>query len=296
MSSTIHNTKNMDTLEGIDSIAWWENSLQAFRDSAINFGERLIICIIIYFIGRNLIKYINVFVNKLLSRRKFDPTVTSFLKSLISIVLTAVLIITIINILGINNSSFLAILASAGVAMGMAMSGTLQNFAGGIMILIFRPYRIGDYIQAQGQEGTVKEIQIFSTEIMTSDNKTVFIPNGGLSSNVIVNFYNRKTRRIDMTVNVDYGTDYDFAKSTITDILQADNRVLSEPAPYIVISGLTNNSVNILIQVWVKATDFSDVTFSLNEQVYKVFGQKGIKTPSSQMTVRLANQLDNTNL
>jgi len=279
----------MDALQDIHSISWWENSLNSLREAAINFGERIIICIIIYFIGRKLIKYINAFVSKLLSKKDFDPTVTSFLKSLISIVLTAVLIITIINVLGINNSSFVAILASAGVAMGMAMSGTLQNFAGGVMLLLFRPYHIGDYIQAQGQEGTVRAIRIFSTEIITSDNKTVFIPNGGLSSNVIVNYNKRETRRIDMTVSVDYGTDYDFAKSTIIEILQSDKRVLSEPAPYIVISALTGNSVNILIRVWVNTADFSNVTFNLNEQIYKVFGQKGIKTPSSQMTVRMAN-------
>jgi len=279
----------MDALQDIHSISWWENSLNTLREATINFGERLIICIIIYFIGQKLIKYINAIVSKLLSKREFDPTVTSFLKSLISIVLTAVLIITIINVLGINNSSFVAILASAGVAMGMAMSGTLQNFAGGVMILLFRPYHIGDYIQAQGQEGTVRAIRIFSTEIITSDNKTVFIPNGGLSSNVVVNYNIRQTRRIDMTVNVDYGTDYDFAKSTIIDILQSDKRILSEPEPYIVLSALTGNSVNILIRVWVNTADFSAVTFNLNEQIYKVFGQKGIKTPSSQMTVRMAN-------
>jgi small conductance mechanosensitive channel len=280
----------MDTLQDIHNIAWWENSLFALRDSAINFGERLVLCIIIYFIGRKLIKYINAIVSKLLSKREFDQTITSFLRSLISIVLTAVLIITMINILGINNSSFVAILASVGIAMGMAMSGTLQNFAGGVMILLFHPYRIGDYIQAQGQEGTVKEIHIFNTEIITSDNKTVFIPNGGLSSNVIVNFNTKQTRRIDITVNVEYGTDYDFAKSTIMDILQSDKRILSDPAPYIVLSALIGNTVNILIRVWVNTPDFSNVTFNLNEQIYTVFGQKGIKTPSSQMTVRLTGQ------
>ena len=280
----------MDALKDIDSISWWEDSLFALREAVINFGERIILCIIIYFIGRKLIKYINVLVSKLLSKREFDSTVTSFLKSLISIVLMAVLIITIINVLGINNSSFVAILASAGVAMGMAMSGTLQNFAGGVMILVFRPYRIGDYIQAQGQEGTVQEIHIFNTEIMTSDNKTVFIPNGGLSSNVIINYNNKQTRRIDMTVSIEYGTDYDFAKSTIIDIIQSDKRILLEPAPYIVLNALTENSVNILIRVWAKTSDISDVSFNLNEQIYKVFGKKGIKTPSPRMTVRMAEQ------
>jgi small conductance mechanosensitive channel len=278
-----------DTLKNInlESLSWWEHALYVLRDQALEFGKNLFICIVIYFIGRKLIKYINIIVNKLLSKREFDPTVTSFLKSLISIVLTAVLIITIINVLGINNSSFVAILASAGVAMGMAMSGTLQNFAGGVMILVFRPYRIGDYIQAQGQEGTVKEIHIFNTEITTFDNKTVFIPNGGLSSNVVVNFNNREKRRIDLIIGVEYGTDYDFAKSTILDILQSEKRILSEPAPFIALKTLNESSVDILIRIWANTPDYWDVYFNLNEQIYKVFGKKGIGIPFPQVTVHL---------
>ena len=280
----------MDALKDIDSISWWENLLNTLREAAISFGERIIICIIIYFIGRKLIKYIDAIVSKLLSKKEFDPTVTSFLRSLISIVLTAVLIITIINILGINNSSFVAILASAGVAMGMAMSGTLQNFAGGVMLLIFRPYRIGDYIQAQGQEGSVKAIRIFSTEITTSDNKTVFIPNGGLSTNVVVNFSNQKTRRIDLTIGLDYGTDFDVAKSIINEIIQSDKRILPDPAPYIALKNLGQSTVDTLIRVWVNTPDYWGVYFNLNEQIYKIFAQKGIGLAFPQMTVHLAQE------
>jgi len=281
---------SMDALQDIHNITWWENSLTELRESAINFGERIIICIIIYFIGRKLIKYINALVSKLLSKRDFDPTVTSFLKSLISIVLTAVLIITIINVLGINNSSFLAVLASAGVAMGMALSGTLQNFAGGVMILIFRPYRIGDYIQAQSQEGTVRNIHIFNTEIITFDNKTVFIPNGGLSTNVVVNFNNQQTRRIDLTIGLDYGTDFDLAKSTLNEIIQSDKRILPDPAPYIALKNLGQSTVDTLIRVWVNTPDYWNVYFNLNEQIYKIFAQKGIGLAFPQMTVHLAQQ------
>jgi len=278
----------MDTLQDMHNIAWWEHTLNTLRESAINFGGRIILCIIIYFIGRKLIKYINVLVSKVLSKKEFDPTVTSFLKSLISIILTAVLIITMINILGINNSSFVAILASVGIAMGMAMSGTLQNFAGGVMILIFRPYRIGDYIQAQGQEGSVKEIHIFNTEITTSDNKTVFIPNGGLSTNVIVNYNDRQTRRIDLVIGLDYGTDFDIAKSTILEIIQSDKRILPEPAPFIVLKNLGQSTVDTLIRVWVNTSDYWDVYFNLNEKIYKIFAQKGIGLAFPQMTVHLA--------
>ncbi|MDR1552438.1 MAG: mechanosensitive ion channel [Prevotellaceae bacterium] len=280
----------MDPLKNIENISWWEQSLHTLRDNVVDFGGKLLLCIIIYFVGRKLIKYIKVLVNKLLSKREFDPSVVSFLKSLIDIVLTAALLITIVNILGINNSSFVAILASAGVAMGMAMSGTLQNFAGGVMILLFRPYRIGDYIQAQGQEGTVKEIHIFNTEITTFDNKTVFIPNGGLSSNVIVNYNNKNTRRIDLTIGVEYGTDYDFAKSTIKDILLSDKRILPNPTPFIALKTLNESSVDILIRVWVNTPDYWDVYFNLNEQIYKIFGKNGIGIPFPQMTVHLAGK------
>jgi small conductance mechanosensitive channel len=280
----------MDSLKNIENISWLKNTLFSLRDSMIDFGGKLILCIVIYFIGRKLIKYVKLPVNKLLTKRDFDPSVVSFLKSLIDIVLTAALLITIINILGINNSSFVAILASAGVAMGMAMSGTLQNFAGGVMILIFRPYRIGDYIQAQGQEGTVKEIHIFNTEITTIDNKTVFIPNGGLSANVIVNYSNRQTRRIDLTIGVEYGTDYDFAKSTLKDILLSDKRILLEPTPFICLKALNESSVDILIRAWVNTSDYWDTYYNLNEQIYKVFGKKGIGIPFPQMTVHLAGK------
>jgi small conductance mechanosensitive channel len=279
----------MDSLKDIENISWWENVLHKLRDDVLVFGQHLLLCIIIYFVGRKLIAYIKVLANKLLSKQNFDPSVVSFLKSLIDVVLTAALLIAIVNILGINNSSFVAILASAGVAMGMAMSGTLQNFAGGVMILVFRPYRIGDFIQAQGQEGFVKEIRIFNTEITTIDNKTVFIPNGGLSSNVIVNHSNKTTRRIDLVIGVEYGTDYDFAKSTMLDIFRSEERILPDPPPFVALKALNESSVDILIRVWVKTPDYWDVYFDINEQIYKVFGKKGIEIPFPQMTVHVAD-------
>jgi small conductance mechanosensitive channel len=267
----------------------WTPVIENLLHKAHQFGYNLIVCLIIYFVGRKIIKYINVIISKLLTGKSFDPSVVSFLKSLINILLTAVLLISIINTLGINNSSFVAILASVGVALGMAMSGTLQNFAGGVMILLFRPYRIGDYIQAQGQEGEVKSIQIFNTVIVTSDNRTIFIPNGGLSSNTIVNYAMRETRRVEWTVGVDYGTDYDLAKSTIQSILRANKQVLTDPTPYIVLKELNESSIDILIRVWVNRADYWDVYFGVNEQIYKTFAAKGINIPFPQLTVHLAD-------
>ena len=267
----------------------WADIAEFLSHQALDFGQRLLICIIIYIVGKKLIRFLNKALGKLMSSRKLDASVISFLNSLIDILLTVVLLITIINILGINNSSFLALFASFGVAMGMALSGTMQNFAGGVMILLFRPYKIGDYIQAQGQEGTVKSIQIFSTVLVTVDNRTVYVPNGGLSNNIIVNYNNQNTRRIEWTIGVEYGTDYDKAKSILQSILSSDKRVFSDPSPYIALKALSESSVDLLIRAWVTRPDYWDVYYDINEQIYKVFEANGINIPFPNVTVHLSD-------
>ena len=268
----------------------WADIVEFLTHQAVDFVQKLFICIIIYFVGKKLIRLLNKALGKLMNSRKLDESVISFLNSLIDILLTVVLVITIINILGINNSSFLALFASFGVAMGMALSGTMQNFAGGVMVLLFRPYKIGDYIQAQGQEGTVKSIQIFNTVLITSDNRTIYVPNGGLSNNIIINNNNQDTRRIEWSIGVEYGTDYDKAKSIIQSILSSDHRILNTSNPFIVIKELTENSVDLLIRVWVKRPDYWDVYYDINERLYKIFAVNGINTPSPNITVHLSDQ------
>jgi len=271
----------------------WADIINFLTHHAFDFIQKLFICILIYIIGKNLIRFLNRALGRLLNLRKLDASVITFLTSLIDILLTVVLLITIINILGINNSSFLALFASFGVAMGMALSGTMQNFAGGVMILFFRPYKIGDYIQAQSQEGTVKSIQIFNTVLITSDNRTIFVPNGGLSNNIIINFNNQDTRRVEWTIGVEYGTDYDKAKSIIQSIISSNPRIMNTPNPFIVLKALSENSVDILIRVWVKRPDYWDVYYSINEQIYKVFAANGINIPFPNVTVHLSNQSKN---
>jgi small conductance mechanosensitive channel len=268
----------------------WEGVIDKLLHEVFIFGKNVLICLVIYFVGRQIIRYINKVVGKLMDSREFDPSVSSFLRSLIQILLMAAMILAIVNTLGINSSSFVALLASIGVALGMALSGTLQNFAGGVMILIFRPYRVGDYIEAQGQGGTVKEIQIFSTVITTADNRTVYLPNGGLSSNIIVNYNNQPYRRIEWVVGVAYGTDYELAKSMVQNLLKSDSRILSDPAPAIDLKTLNNSSVDIQIRAWVNRPDYWDVYYSLNEQIYKTFTAKGIDIPFPQLTVHLADK------
>jgi len=267
----------------------WIDAIDFLTHLALDFGLKLLICIAVYIIGKKLIRLLNKALGKLMNNRKLDVSVISFLTSLVNILLTVVLLITIVNILGINNSSFLALFASIGVAMGMALSGTMQNFAGGVMILLFRPYKIGDYIQAQGQEGTVKSIQIFSTVLVTSDNRTVYVPNGGLSNNIIVNFNNQDIRRIEWSIGVAYGTDYDRAKSIIQNILSSDKRIFNDPSPYIALKMLNQSSVDILIRVWAKRPDYWDVFYGINEQIYKVFAASGIDIPFPHLTVHLSD-------
>ncbi|MDR2057481.1 MAG: mechanosensitive ion channel [Dysgonamonadaceae bacterium] len=281
----------MTLFEDIQLKALFESNLwDSLLRKVFDFGLNLIICLVIYWGGRKLIKYLDRLVGKIMSSKDFDSSVASFLKSLINIILTAALLLTIVNILGINTTSLVALLASIGVALGMALSGTLQNFAGGVMILLFRPYKVDDYILAQGQEGTVKEIQIFNTVIVTADNRTIYIPNGGLSTNTIINYNNQKNRRIEWVIGVDYGTDYDKAKKIIQEIIDNDMRILADPAPFIALKTLNESSVDLLIRVWVAKENYWDVYFDINEQIYKIFADKGINIPFPQLTVHLADR------
>jgi small conductance mechanosensitive channel len=272
------------------TITWSEFSevwIGRIVDYSLHFVLKLIACLLIYFVGRKLIKYLNRAINRILKKEDFDQSVVSFLISFINVTLTVALLVLLVNIMGVKGSSFVALFASIGVAFGMALSGTLQNFAGGVMVLLFRPYRVGDYIQAQGYEGTVNSIQIFSTVIITSDNRSIYIPNGGMSSNVIVN-NNQNKRRIEWEIGVDYGTNYDHAKMVVQDILKANGKILSEPEPFIALKNLKESSVDLLIRVWVKTPDYWDVYFTVNEQIYKRFPGENINIPFPQMTVHLA--------
>lgn len=278
-------------MDQLENIRFHELSLHDVLIELLNFfakfGIKLLICIAIYYFGKKLIQYIRYLLVKMMSKRHVEPSVQSFLKSLINITLYIILGLIIVNILGINSTSFVAILASAGVAIGMALSGTLQNFAGGVMILLFKPYRIGDYIEAQGQAGTVKEIQIFNTVLTTSDNRTIFVPNGGLSTGIIMNYSNQVNRRVEWVIGIAYGEDVDKAKNSIERILKKDKRILQDPKYLIAVKLLNSSSVDIVIRAWTSKDDYWDVFFSVNETIYKQFGEENINIPFPQMTVHL---------
>lgn len=253
----------------------------------LNLSARVLIALAIFFIGRWIIRYLRKLLRRMMERRAVEASLKSFLLNLVSITLTLFLIIVIIGILGIDTTSFVAIFASAGLAIGMALSGTLQNFAGGVMILIFKPFRVGDFIEAQGQTGTVKEIQLFNTVINTTDNKTIMIPNGGISTGIINNYSKESLRRVEWTFGIGYGDDYDLAKATIASMLDQDERVLKDPAYFIALSSLGDSSVNIVVRAWTSTGNFWNVFFDMNEKVYKQFPIVGLNIPYPQMDVHL---------
>ena len=265
------------------------DTLKTLIDISVKFGLKLLVCIVIYIVGKKLIKYLNSLFHKLLKKREVEPSVESFLKSLVNILLYITLFLVIVNVLGINSTSFVAILASAGVAIGMALSGTLQNFAGGVMILLFKPYKVGDYIEAQGHGGNVKEIQIFNTVLTTSDNRTIILPNGGLSTGIIMNYSNQKTRRVEWIIGIGYGQDIDKARNCVENLLKSDKRVLNSPAPLIAVNKLNDSSVDLVIRCWTKKEDYWDIYFHLNESIYKAFNAENIEIPFPQVTVHMSN-------
>jgi small conductance mechanosensitive channel len=273
----------METLQ-MDSISRFGVLLEDLFRQGTSLGFVIIKAAVIFFVGKLLISLVNKLIRRLLSKRDIDPSVKSFVASTVNVVLIILLIVSIIGALGIETTSFAALLASAGVAVGMALSGNLSNFAGGLIILLFKPFRVNDYIQAQGTEGTVKEIQIFHTILNTPDNKLIYIPNGSLSSGVVTN-YNVKLRRIEWIFCVDYGADYGKVKALTESILSADSRILTDPAPFIALHALADSSVNIVVRVWVQSSNYWDVYFDVNRAVYETFQAKGINFPFPQLTV-----------
>lgn len=256
----------------------------------ISLAKRLGTALIVFIVGKMIIKWVKNLVFKLMEKSGVEASLSSFCKSLVNVVLYFALIIIIIDILGLETSSFVALFASAGVAIGMALSGTLQNFAGGVMILLFRPFEVGDYIVAQGNEGVVKEIKIFNTIINTADGKTVIMPNGALSTNIMTNVTANGIRRVEWTFGIAYGDDVDEARKIILSVLAANDKVLKDPATYVAVKELNSSSVDFVAHGWVNCADYWGVLHGVNEAVYKEFNKNGINIPFPQMDVHVVNQ------
>ncbi|MEG1543637.1 MAG: mechanosensitive ion channel [Tannerellaceae bacterium] len=273
----------------VESSSKIESAIKLIMEQGAELGFTLLKAFIIFVVGRMLINLINRIVKKVLSKRDIDPSVKTFMGSLVNVVLMILLIVSVVGALGVQTTSFAALLASAGVAIGMALSGNLQNFAGGLVILLFKPYKIGDYIEALNISGTVREIQIFHTVLTTVDNKVIYVPNGSLSSGVVTNFSHQTTRRVDWTIGIEYGEDYERVKQVIERILAAEPRLLTEPAPpFIALQSLAASSVNVVVRVWVKADDYWNVYFDINRTIYETFNAEGIGFPFPQLTIHKA--------
>ena len=253
----------------------------------VPLGLKILAAVIVFLLGRWIIKLVKKWMTNGLISRHTDPTIHSFLSNLVSVVLYFILVISIVGILGINTSSVVALLASAGLAVGMSLGGTLQNFAGGVLIIMFRPFKVGDFISSQGHEGKVNEIQIFNTHILTVDNKEVILPNGALATGVLTNYSRQGTRRVDWTFSIAYGDDYDKAKSVLRRLCDEDQRILKSPEPFIELVKLNESSVDITVRAWVESADYWGVFFSMNEKVYKTFAQEGLNIPFPQMDVHV---------
>ncbi len=289
------------------------DAITQITSGVVKFTLTLLLAVIVFYIGKLIINKIHKVVSKLLIKRQIEASLTSFILSLIQIVLYFVLIITVISILGIETSSFIAIFASAGIAVGMALSGTLQNFAGGVLIILLKPYKVGDYIEAQGYAGTVKEIQIFHTIINTPDNKSIIIPNGGLSTGSINNYSKEDYRRVDWNISLEYGTDLEAAKAKIMSIIISDDRIvrnyieddrvkhnftapisksniiiakISCP-PFVGIDKLSENGITIVIRAWAHASFYWDLFYEINERLYNELPKAGFKFPHQQMDIHV---------
>lgn len=265
-----------------------EQLLTKLLDWGIEVGKDLLGAIIIYIVGRFIIKQIGRLLSRILEKRKLEISVQTFLKSLVSILLNLILAFAIVSRLGVETTSFAALLASAGVAIGMALSGNLSNFAGGLIILVFKPFKVGDYIESPNASGTVREIQIFHTILVTVDNKVIYVPNGSLSSNAITNYNKQETRRAEWVFGVEYGEDFEKVREVLQRIIDADDRILKDPAPMIALGALSASSVDIKVRVWTKSADYWNVYFDRNKIVYDTFNKEGIGFPFPQLTVHQA--------
>ncbi|MCI1786017.1 MAG: mechanosensitive ion channel [Bacteroidales bacterium] len=267
--------------------------VQDFGQSAIDFGLKVLAAIAIYIVGAWLIKKVKLLLKKFFQKKGTEGAIASFVTSLTTITLTVLLLVITIGALGVNTTSLAALLAAGGMAIGMALSGTVQNFAGGIMILAFKPFKSGDYIEAQGYSGTVTEVNIVSTKLTTVDNRSIILPNGALSNGNINNYSQHKIRRVEWLVDVEYGSDSDNVKNELFSLLDKDKRILhashkGAADPFIALSALKDSSIEFVVRAWVKAEDYWNVYFSYNETVYTELPKKGINFPFPQMDVHVS--------
>ena len=262
--------------------------INTLLSQAVWVALKILLALLIYMVGRLVTRWILRIMDRTFERRDVETSLRSFLRSVVKAVMTILVILASVQTLGINTTSFLAIFASAGLAVGMALSGTLQNFAGGVILLLLRPYRVGDYITAQGQSGTVKNIGLFSTQLSTGDNRIIYVPNSAISTDIVDNYSQATKRRVDWNISIRYGDDIDVAREAILAMLAADKRTLKEPAePIVAVKELDDSAVILLVRCWTANTDYWGLFWDMNEKMYKELPKKGINFPFPQLDVHI---------
>lgn len=258
---------------------------QKALDLLLTWGPKLVLAIVILVVGIIIVNSFSRFLRKIMKKRDVDPTLVPFLVGLISTLLKVMLIISVVDIVGVKTTSFVAVLGAAGLAVGLALQGSLSNFAGGVLILILKPYRVGDYIEAQGNAGTVTAVQIFNTILLTPDNRKIILPNGAVSGGTITNFSAEETRRMDLIFGIGYDDDLEKAKNVLKDMVGADERILPDPAPFIGVSELGDSSVNLVVRIWCKKENYWGIHFDWQNNVKLRFDKENITIPYPHRTV-----------
>ncbi len=280
LAQTIDKVVNMDYREFFTGIL----------NDAVWILLKLLLAVAIYMIGRWIVRRIVQLLDVAFERRKVDISLRMFVRNAVKVVFMLLLILIVVQTLGVNVTSVIALFSAATLAIGMALSGTAQNFAGGVMILVMKPYRVGDFISAQGQSGTVREIKLFSTVITTGDNQTIYIPNNAIATAIIDNYSTADLRRVDWTIGISYGDDVDAARKALLEILASDTRILAQPAPVVWVAELADSAVNLTVRAWTRNADYWDVFFQNNERFYKRLPEHGINFPFPQVDLHLKQE------
>ena len=270
-----------------------DETIVVVKNYAMNYGINILVALLILIVGMWIAKAITKSIGKVLHKREMDPTLIKFLTSLTKTLLYAFVIIAAIDKAGIESTSIIAVLGAAGLAVGLALQGSLSNFAAGVMLIIFKPIKVSDFIEAAGVMGVVQEIGIFVTTLTSPDNKTIFVPNSQMSGGIITNYSTKDTRRIDMEFGIGYSDDIDKARSVILDVLKNDSRILQEPAPDVFVGTLADSSVNFKVRPWVKGDDYWGVYFDVTENIKKKFDEHNVSIPFPQTDVHLFNESNN---
>ena len=274
---------NVPDLGGIDWAGLWEE----IQTVGVSFGIKLVAAIVIFYVGRIIAKMVTNGVRKLMVAQEVDKILESFVGNLVYSLLMIFVIIAAINQLGVQTTSLIAIMGAAGLAIGLALQGSLANFASGVLIVMFRPYKVGDFVEAAGISGSVLQVQILTTILKTGDNKQIIVPNGQIMGSIITNFSANDTRRVDLTIGIGYDDDIDKARDTMQELIDADDRILKDPASLIAVSELADSSVNFVVRVWVKSGDYWGVNFDMTEAIKKRFDKEGISFPYPQQDVHI---------